>query len=59
MDVLELAVQRVQELDEVLGLSMLFLEYRVLCVVGVQVVSIRLLTVHLHDIDDLPDLGHV
>jgi hypothetical protein len=59
MDVLELTVKCVQELHKVFGLSVLFLENSVLGVVGVKVVSVRLLAVHLHDIDDFSNLGHV
>ena len=59
VDVLELTVEGVQELDEVLGLSVLLLERGVGLVVVVQVVAIWLLVVHLHHVDDLLHLRHV
>lgn len=59
MDVLELTVECVQEFHKVLRLSVLLLEGGVSLVVVVQVVAVWLLIVHLHDVDDLLDLGHV
>jgi hypothetical protein len=59
VDVLELAVKRVQEFHKVLRLSMLLLEGGVSLVVVVQVVAIWFLVVHLHHIDDFLNLRHV
>jgi hypothetical protein len=59
MDVLELAVKRVQEFHKVLRLSVLLLEGGVSLVVVVQVVAIWFLVVHLHHVDDFLYLRHV
>lgn len=59
MDVLELSIESVQELDEVLGLSVILLEKIKLLVIVVKLVSIGLLGVRLHHVDDLLHLGHV
>ena len=59
VNVLELAVVRVQELHEVLRLSVLLLEGGVSLVVVVQVVAMLFLSVHLHHVDDLLHLRHI
>jgi hypothetical protein len=59
VNVFELTGKGVQELHEVLGLGVLLLECVVLICVVFQVVTIWLLIVHLHYIDDLLHLGHI
>ena len=59
MDVFELSGKSVQELDEVFGFGMIFLEQIVLLVVVVKLVAVSLLRVGLHHVDDLLHLWQV